>query len=283
MPATSNSRLLGLARPWIERQLGFKLPDRTTSPVTIVRGLEGSAGAAPLMAFRIDSLSVASVRPGWLRGIQAVFDRLHPDQIFSVLGTYELSRVTLPDGVAVWGPIPNYLADSTTWRPVDDDRPVLLTPDQFAAVDWKVFWHCDRNSPIASFGIYDDGREDDRDSRKLVALATVADHGDSIWEIGVDVAPENKGRRLGSAVVSAAGNWILEHGAVIHATVAFWNTPSSRNMRSLGMEYVFSVMRGREGPFHVPPQPLGTPLPNTEIFDTYPRWAMNPDIRPRPD
>jgi RimJ/RimL family protein N-acetyltransferase len=151
---------------------------------------------------------------------------------------------------------------------------VLLTPDQFAAIDWKVFWHCERNAPIASFGIYERDR--------LVALATVGDRGDLIWEIGVDVAPDQKGHRLGSAVVSAAGNWILDHGGVVHATVAFWNVPSSRNMRSLGMEYVFSVMRGSEGSFHVPPQPLGKPLPDVEIYDNYPRWAMNPEIRPKP-
>jgi GNAT superfamily N-acetyltransferase len=277
MPPFADRRLISLARPWIERELGFALPAETTTPSTIVRGLEPdpARNTSPLLAFRIDSLVAATVRPSWLRGVEEVMDRLHPDQVFSVLGTYELGRVTLPDGVAVWGPVPNYIADRSTWRPVEDGRAVLLGPEQMSMVDWKVFWHCERNSPIASFGVYEE--------EKLVALATVGDRGDSIWEIGVDVAPGLHGRGLGSAVVSAAGNWILDHGAIVHATVAFWNVPSSRNMRALGMQYVFSVMRGREGPFFVPPQPLGTPLPGVEIYDNYPRWAMNPDIRPRPE
>ena len=277
MPATANPRFIALVRPWVERQLGYSFPANTTTPSVDVRPRAHNPSDpqdAPFRAFRIDSAVAVAVSPQWLGQVRAVFDRLHTDQVFSILGTYELSRVTLPGGVAVWGPIPNYVADSTSWRPVRDSRPVLLSDDQRSAIDWNVFWHCERTNAIASFGIYEADR--------LVALATVVDHGDRVWEIGVDVAPGATGRRLGSAVVSAAGNWILVHGATIHATVAFWNVPSSRNMRSLGMEYVYSVMRGREGPFLVPPQPIGAPAPGIEVYNNYPAWAMNPAIRPKP-
>ncbi len=271
---TVNRRLLELARPWIERQLGFPLPGPGAGARPVVRAGPTGPGAHPLYAVRVDTVVAVSAREEWVRPLQAVVDGLHPDLMFSVLGMYELSRVTLPGGVAVWGPIPNYLADRACWRPAADERPTRMTDKQLGEVDWKLFWHCD-SKPVGAFGVYEAGH--------LAALATVADHGDSIWEIGVDVVPDAKSRGLGRAVVSAAGNWILESGKVIHATAGLWNVPSSRTLRSLGMEYVFGVMIGRPAPFKVPPQPLGQPLPGAEIQDQYPRWAMNRDITPRPE
>ncbi len=269
-----NPRLIDRARPWIEEQLGFPLPLRAPRGLPIVRAVPGREAAAPLWAIRVGPIVAVSVRPEIEAETRRVVLGLHPDQLFSVLGTYELSRVTLPHGAAVWGPVPNYIADESTWRPAGDSRPVRLSTKRLAAVDWDTFWHCDKK-PLGAFGIYEAGN--------LEALATVADHGESMWEIGVDVTPDLKSRGLGRAVVSAAGDWILESGQTVHATAAFWNVPSSRTLRSVGMQYVFSTMTARPGPFRVPPQPLGRPLPDAGVYDQYPRWAMNHDILPRPE
>ena len=270
----TNERLFEHVRPWIEKQLGFKWRAALRGNSVDVQAGAGQPDA-PLIGFKVDSAVAVAAPEEWLPWLRPVVAGLHADQLFSDLGAYELSRVTLPHGYAVWGPVPNYVADRSSWKPVADRRPRPLTRQQFEAVDWKVFWHCERNAPLASFGIYEGDR--------LVALTTVGDRGESVWEIGVDVAPEHKGRRLGSAVVSAAGNWIHDNGGIIHATVAFWNVPSSRNMRALGMEFVFSALHGKKGPFRVPPQPLGTPLPGVAIQDLYPRWAMNQAIQPKPE
>ncbi|HKI83193.1 MAG TPA: GNAT family N-acetyltransferase, partial [Candidatus Krumholzibacteria bacterium] len=154
-------------------------------------------------------------------------------------------------------------------------RALILPSEGLPQIDRTTFWHCNTTNPIAAFGIYEEAQ--------LVALATVTHHGHTIAEIGVDVAPDHKGRGLGRAVVSAAGNWIHERGLTIHATVAFWNVPSSRTMLSLGLRYAFASMHARPGAFRVPPQPLGSPLPEAEVFDAYPRWAMNRSIEPNPD
>jgi RimJ/RimL family protein N-acetyltransferase len=252
-------------RPWIERQLGRPLAAGGKSGLTVGAGPEG-ARSHPLYAVRVDSTVALSARPGMVDGVRKVAEGMHADLLFSVLGTYELSRVTLPAGVAVWGPVPNYIADRQIWRPVHDSRPVRMTPEQINAVDWELFWHCSK-SPVGAFGIISSGR--------LMAMATVADHGDDVWEIGVDVTPDAKGSGLGRAVVGAAGDWILENGKTVHATAGLWNVPSSRTLRSVGLEYVYSTMIGRPAPFKVPPQPLGEPLPGAEVHDQYPVWAMN--------
>ena len=272
---TVEPRLVALVRPWLEANSGFRLPDDTTSPCLLLQAASDEPGASLLYGVRLDGTVAMACQPRFLDPVRKVVESLHPDELFSVLGIYELSRVTLAEGVAVWGPIPNYLADANSWRPVLDERAVLMTPEQLDSVDWNVFWHCERNSPIAAFGIYEGGN--------LVAMATVADRGHRIMEIGVDVAPDRTDQGLGRTVISAAGNWILRNDGIIHATVAFWNVPSSRTMRSLGLQYSFSVLESRIGPFRVPPQPLGKPKPDVEIYDHYPRWAMNQEIRPKPD
>lgn len=270
-----DSKLLELALPWIERSLGAPARLDVTWPEVRVATQAASTDRTglSLVVFRTGMAVNALAREDWIPRIEAVCRDMHPDLLFSALGAYDLSRITLPDGFGVWGPVPHYLANETTWRPVEDDRPVRLSQDQLKAVDWRIFWHCGSKDQLAAFGIYEDDR--------LVALATVTDQGERMWEIGVDVAPDSVGRRLGSAVVSAAGNWILENGGFIYATAATWNVPSSRNLRTHGMSYVFSTLVARSAPFRVPPQPLGSPLPGVEMRDQYPRWAMNHDILPK--
>ena len=140
--------------------------------------------------------AVASVREGWRR-----------DLLWSVVGTDEVGGVTLPDAVSVWGPVPCYGADRTTWKAVDDDRPARLSPEQVGEIDWSLFWHCGGPNSLAHFGIYEDSR--------LIALSSLSDHGHNIWEIGVDVAPDLKARGLGTAVVGAAGDFARAEGAVL--------------------------------------------------------------------
>jgi RimJ/RimL family protein N-acetyltransferase len=216
----------------------------------------------------------------WLAGVSAISSQLHPDLLFSPVGCYDLTRITLstpadrahPAGTTVWGPVPAYVADREMWSPINDPRPRKLSAAEFDAVDWKVFWHCAKNDVLAAFGIFE--------GDSMVAMATVAKRAGGLMEVGVDVVPGALGRQLGSAVVSAAGNWVLDNGGVIYATAAAWNVPSSRNLRRLGMEYAYSALVGEPAPFKQPPQPLGAPLPGAAMINRYPEWAMNKDIRP---
>ena len=55
------------------------------------------------------------------------------------------------------------------------------------------------------------------------------------------------------------------------ASVGPPNIPSARTLRSVGLRYLMSDMRGVEGPFRAPPQPMGRPYPGAPIYDSYPR------------
>ena len=271
---SSDEQLFELVRPWVEDTLGCPFPDSGSEPLVV--SAPDQVGGQPLFGVRRNMQSVFAVRDQWLESFGELARQMHPDLLFSTTGAYDLSRATLPDGVAVWGPAPVYVADESTWSPIADSTAVRLTAEQVADVDFKIFWHCEgADTGIAHFGIYEDDH--------LVALTSVKDHGFNVYEIGIDVAPDAKSQGLGSNVLSTTGDWVLEQGATILATVALWNVPSGRNMRRRGLRYVFNNMVGSFGPFKVGPQPLGTPLPDMTVEDIYPRWAMNKAIRERVD
>ena len=262
--------LRSIVEEWLESHLTTSLSQGSAERVRVV------ALASPefaLRAIRFGEKHLIVARDSWVPELESVCASLDPDLLFSVFGTYELARVAMPRGCAVWGPTWWLFADESSWRPRVTDAAIQLAGNQHAQVDFDLFWHCyPPEESVAAFGIY---RDD------LAALATVKDLGRPFMEIDVDVAPGSQERGLGSSVVSAAGNWILSQGRLPVASVGPFNVPSARTLRGVGLAYGFSDLISRPGPFRVPPQPLGKPLPNADLANHYPDWAMNRDIRPR--
>ena len=262
-------------RSALEEKLGTSLDAMESAPVPVLASAQRSLASRPLWALRWGSRGLVSVREEWVEPLQAVVNGLALDELFSIFGVYELSKITLSDGVAVWGPSMYYFGDERTLRP-----PLEAGVQQFAVeelrktIDCEIFWHCSLDEAITGFGVVEAG--------EIVALAVVVPTFEQIWEIGMEVAPHAKGRGLGRAVVGAAGRWIVQHARLVMATVAPWNIPSSRTLRSVGLNYVLMSMDTLSGHFHVPPQPLGHPRPGEVLYNHYPDWAMNQDIQPRP-
>ena len=222
---------------------------------------------------KIGEAAAVAARPDLVDRLRPVVAKLPPDMLFAPLGCYDLARVTLPEGFGIWGPSWLLFGDEATVHPATDGRPVQVSEADLADADRDVFWHTHIEGSMGRFAVYEDDR--------LVALATVEDKGDPVWEIGMDVLPDAKGRGLGRAVVAASAAWILRQGKTPMASVGPFNIPSARTLRSVGLRYLISDIRGIPGQFRVPPQPLGRPSPDADLYDYYPRWAMNRDIQPR--
>ena len=270
---TQQSLMDGL-RPWVEARLGVSL-EALGDPAPVLASQACSADS-PLWAVKVAGRAVVTVHTTCVAALRPVVGGLALDELFSVFGAYELSRVTLPHGFGVWGPTLYNAADESCFRPAGDERPVQLSAAELAtSVDFDLFWHCPRGRENTGFGIFEADR--------LVALATVWPEFDRLWDVGLDVVPDARGRGLGAAVLSAAGRWILGQGAVMVASVAPWNVPSARVQRALGMQHLFTDMRGMPGPMRVPPQPLGTPLPGARLVNYLPDWAANKEIQSRPE
>ena len=240
-------------RPWLRDRLGVPVSEMRGGATPVVAADPDTADE-PMRAVRMGRETVLAARREWVQALREVVEELHPDILFSTFGAYELARVTLPDGVGVWGPNTHLFGDGRTVRAVEDSRVLRLAPSDLGDFDYSLFWHCSPDS-LAGFAVLDDGG--------LLALATV-------WDVG-------------RAVVGAAAQWILEQGKLVAASAAPFNSPSLRTLRSVGLRYVFSSMIGSEGPMKVFPQQLGLPLSDARVYNHYPDWAMNAAILPRKD
>ena len=224
------ARLVASVRPWIESRLGISLPEPGADPITVFAASSQRSDLPPLRAVRIGDSAAVVARPSWVQRLQPIVGGLHADMLFSVFGAYELARVTLPDGVGMWGPSFYLFADEASQQTVDDHLPARVDPSELVDVDWDIFWHCFPDEALAGFAVVEENR--------VAALATVRDEGEPVWEIGMDVAPDARGRGLGRAVVGAAMRWILENGRIAMANVGTFNVPSARTLRSVGLRYV---------------------------------------------
>jgi len=269
----TDMRLLSAVEPWIEEHLSVPWSAAIEGATGVV-AWEVDEPQAPLRAILAGGKSVIALRPQWVDGVQTIVNDLPPDLLYSTFGAYEVSRVTLPDGVGVWGPSWYLFSDKDSPRPSKDDRVVELTPPDLAGIDYSVFWHCQANS-LAGFAVYEADR--------MVGLATVWDHGGDVWEVGMDVLADARGGGLGRAIVSAGVEWILDNEHIAMASTAGFNVPSARTLRASGLRYVFSSLHGTEGIMNLPPQALGLPYKGATVHNLYPEWAMNKDIQPRPD
>jgi RimJ/RimL family protein N-acetyltransferase len=268
-----NSHYIDLLQPWLQNQLGISIDSASVDPVSVYSTPPRQTDKIGLWAIKVDKRGIITTRAEWLDALKLSIADLSTDQLFSIFGAYELSRITLDDGIGVWGPSWLLVGESGSFLPVNDTRPIQLTADEISQhADHNLFWHCFLDQVVTGFAIFE--------MEQLVALASVSPVNDEIWEIGIDVVPTAKGRGLGRAVVSAAGQWILSHDRLIYATTAAWNVPSARLLRSVGLKHVASIMTGISGPFRIPPQPLGYPHRGTQIYNYYPDWAMNKEILP---
>ena len=262
-------------RTAVEERLGASLDVMGSDPVPVLSTDKREVESSPLWALKLGERGIVSVQERLVEPLQAVVNGLAVDELFSIFGAYELSRLTLPDGAGLWGPSLYYIGDEGTFRPPEDERPVQFDVDELKrSVDVDIFWHCFLDEALTGFGIVEEDQ--------IVALAAVVPTFEQIWEIGMEVAPQAKGRGLGRAVVGAAGRWILQNKRLVLATVAPWNVPSTRTLRSVGLNYVLTGMETLAGHFRAPPQPLGQPYPGVAVYNHYPAWAMNQDILPKP-
>ena len=269
----SDQTLLKSLEPWAESRYGVPVSALGLDPVPVLSADDAGADQLPLSAVKIGEAAAVVARSDLVERLTPVVAKLHPDLLFASLGCYELSRVTLHEGFGVWGPSWFLFGDETTVHPVTDERALQVSESDLADADREIFWHTHIEGSLGRFAAFDDGR--------LVALATVEDKGEPVWEIGMDVAPDARKGGLGRAVVGAAASWILENGRTPMASVGGFNIPSARTLRSVGLRYLMSDLHSMDGPFRVPPQPLGRPYSDAPMHDYYPRWAMNQDIQTR--
>jgi GNAT superfamily N-acetyltransferase len=208
---TIHETLTQKARPWIEKTIGAPFNSFGYGEATVVPHPTDYDGI-PLWACKIGERAVIACREDWVDGLRPIVTGQSLDMLFSTLGTYDLSRVTLPEGVGVWGISWFMFADESTLRPSQKHDVIHLAADEMRELDGDVYWHSFPDDAVAGFAIEDAGR--------IIAIAGVREDGEGVLEVGMDVMADVRGAGLGRAVVSAAGGWILDQGKLIMASTA---------------------------------------------------------------
>ncbi len=129
-------------RPWLEGKLEASLSSLRSEPIPVLAS--GSTGPA-IRGVKIRQKAVFVARPEWVDPLQEILADLGMDLAFSIFGAYEISRLTLPDGMGVWGPSWWFFADQTTWRPAHGHDVVRLKKDELDPVRkgvWKDAFGC---------------------------------------------------------------------------------------------------------------------------------------------
>lgn len=260
MDAT-RTRLLAGARAALEEAWGYAL---TAIPAAGLSAAPTRRETAPL-AVRVGDGGLLLGRPAWQPVWNDLAADLSVEQLFSIYGVFELARTTLMDGVSPFGPVWCFLADRESLRPVHDHAVHEVDEAGLRRLSTDTYWHCSVDSAARGFALAHGGQ--------ITALATVWQTPESFWEIGVDVLPGNQGQGSGRTIVSAAARWILTRAPLVYYTTGAFNIPSCRTARALGFHHVWSVIKGLNGPFRVPPGPLGRPLPGVEPA---PYWREYP-------
>jgi GNAT superfamily N-acetyltransferase len=258
----TRARLLAQAEAAIQRTWGYGLADVSQTGVAVVPARHAEA----LLAVRVGDGALLLAEPSWQRSCEELAASLSVEQLFSIYGTFELARTTLPDGVSPFGPVWVFLADRQSLKPARNAAVEELKPDDLRRLSPDTYWHCSVDTAARGFALRGEGR--------ITALAAVWQTPESLWEIGVDVLPAGQGRGAGRAVVSAAAEWILARAPLVYYTTGAFNVPSCRTAMALGFRHVWSFIRRLRGPFLVPPSPIGRPLPGVV---PQPYWREYPE------
>ena len=91
----SNSCCFGLLQPWLDHQLGISINSADADPVSVYSTPPRQQDQYGLWGVRVGEKGVITTRSEWLTPLKRSVADLSVDQLFSIFGAYELSRITL--------------------------------------------------------------------------------------------------------------------------------------------------------------------------------------------
>tara|TARA_Y100000814_G_scaffold293051_1_gene273214 strand:- start:2176 stop:2988 length:813 start_codon:yes stop_codon:yes gene_type:complete len=258
---------------WINSHLDKKILDLGIEKYQVVPILNDPFIGKPIWVIKYKQSTIIFSDKKWVSDFENLIEHLDKEMLFSIYGSYELAKLTKRSKFKINGPSYYLFGDKDKCNLEVDPRVFIASKEELESVDRDIFWHCYFDDAVSGFAVKNKG--------EISALATVVDKGESVYEIGMEVERSSQGLGMGRAVVNAAVQWILDKGCIPLATVGPFNVPSARTLRSVGLSYYMTDMTGEPGDFVIPPQALGAPVKNMDIYNLYPDWAMNKMIKPK--
>lgn len=256
---------------WINSHIDEKILDLGSEKYEVVPILNVPLLGKPIWVIKYKQSTIIFSEKKWISDLENLTAHIDKEMLFSIYGTYELAKLTQSGKFKANGPSYYLFGDRDKCNLEVDSRVFITDREELESVDRDIFWHCYFDDAVSGFAVKNDG--------KISALATVIDKGEDVYEIGMEVDRSSQGLGMGRAVVNSAVQWILGIGGTPLATVGPFNVPSTRTLRSVGLTYYMTDMFCEPGDFVIPPQALGTPTKNMDVYNLYPDWAMNNMIK----
>ena len=148
------------------------------------------------------------------------------EHCFETPNMHILNDAFQKDGYRVCFMAEYFLPDIQALQPLDCNYELrILIPKDFKDLykeEWNNALSKDRKElDVLGLGAYDNG--------KLVGLAACSADCETMWQIGVDVLPEYRGKGIASALTSRLALEILERGKVPFYCCAWSNIKSVKN------------------------------------------------------
>ena len=195
---------------------------------------------------RKESLDVISTGAGaivtatrsWMPWVTGLFGNVKPDEAFGMELLGECARRGRGYAHRLNGPQLFHVTSVEDWRPAREiparyrvevgDKELLRSVDQASFPHGRIapgLIRQGRDVPVAALAIH---RE------QVVGVATFSTDSDSLWQIGIDVIREHRGRGLGVALTSRATRVALDRGRVPYYATSVANITSRRTAQSAG-------------------------------------------------
>ena len=189
---------------------------------------------------------VVSASGQWVEAIRAIYDGVERDQIFEPAHMGQVADLAGKSGVMIFGPYPRFIAYPETIatghiRKVPTVELLEGDPgDRFDLSDWPFALTPNRQAsrPVKAVSIA-------RNGSKLIGLASITADSAQLWQIGLDVVDDHRGKGVGTALTLALAKFALDSDAVPYYGATAANIPSIRTAISAGLKLawmeVFSV------------------------------------------
>ena len=207
-------------------------PDRAANPLRRRYPLREESLQLVTMGTRV----VVSATPRWIPWVTEIFRDVEPDEAFSPRVLGEVSRRVSRQAFRLHGPYPYNVTSNQDWRHLE-------TPSEYA-IDLggaelseqlnPAFWPNvisprapAQGRPNVVTAVAIRGEE-------VVGAAAASTDSDALWQIGVDVQPEHRGRGLGAVLTSRVAGAVLARGKVPFYGSRVDNIASRRTAQSAG-------------------------------------------------
>jgi GNAT superfamily N-acetyltransferase len=183
-----------------------------------------------LMIVTFGAGAVISCAPSRMPWVMDHLSRRRPDELFAAEAIARMYAIVSSEGQWLSGPGPRYLCSAETLRPCAlADRVQLRT---YAGADvGQLFEHAGfhnaleyrltglRPDVLACAAFH---------ASKPVGIAGVSADCDAMWQVGIDVVAEWRGRGIGAALVSRVTRMVLDAGRVPYYATGMDNIASQR-------------------------------------------------------